>query len=158
MQADQQNNKGVNFTVVGSDCGLLMKPVPTDVLTMSIAERWEVVVDFAPYAGQNVTMHNQKGVGADADFDGTDRVMRFVVGKTVTSQQNNGAIPSTLREVPFPPNLSVANRQFEFASNGGEWHINGIGWHDVAERVLAPPKRGSIEIWELKNGGGGWTQ
>lgn len=157
LQADQQNNKGVNFTIIGSDAGLLAKPVPTDVLTMSIAERWEAIIDFTPFAGQNLTLRNQKGVGADSDFDATDRVLRFVVGKTVSDTSNNGAIPNPLRTVPFPPQTEVADRHFKF-HHDGEWLINGIGWNDgLAARLLARPQRGSIEIWELENGGGGWS-
>jgi bilirubin oxidase len=75
MNADQQNNASVPWTVIGSDCGLSLKPIVSDTLTISIAERWEVVVDFAAYAGQNVTVKNQRGVGVDDDFAGTDRLM-----------------------------------------------------------------------------------
>jgi bilirubin oxidase len=37
-----------NMKVVGSDAGLLLNPVDTTQLDTSIAERWEVVFDFAP--------------------------------------------------------------------------------------------------------------
>jgi bilirubin oxidase len=151
-----QKSKKVSMTVVGSDAGLLSKPVVTDSVTQSIAERWEVVIDFAAFKGQNMTLMNERGVGADSDFEATDRVMRFVVGNTVTSTANN-AIPATLRTVPFPPKDAVTTRQFQFERAHGEWQINGITWSDVSERVLANPQRGSIEIWELKNGGGGWS-
>lgn len=158
LQADQQNNKGVNMTIIGSDAGLLQKPFNTDVVTQSIAERWEVVIDFTNFAGQNLTLRNQKGVGADSDFTATDRVMRFVVGKNPpTSQAGNGDIPNPLRTVPFPPSTAVANRVFKF-THDNEWKINGITWgQGLATRLLARPQRGSIEIWEFQNGGGGWS-
>lgn len=157
LQADQQNNKGVNMTIIGSDAGLLQQPVNTDVVTQSIAERWEVIIDFTQYAGQNLTLRNQKGVGADADFAATDRTMRFVVGNTVSSQAGNGAIPNPLRQVPFPPQTAIADRVFKF-THDNEWKINGITWgQGLATRLLARPQRGSIEIWELVNGGGGWS-
>lgn len=81
----------------------------------------------------------------------------FVVGNTVTSTQNNGPIKNPLRNIPFPPNQAITDRHFKFERQGGEWKINGVGWHDIAQRILAQPKRGSIEIWEFENGGGGWT-
>lgn len=97
----------------------------------------------------------------------------FVVGNTVTSTANNGPIPSPLRNVPFPPQTEVADRHFKFERSNGRWEINGVGtpsvpviqllmlfqvvWSDISERVMAPPQRGSIEVWELQNGGGGWT-
>jgi bilirubin oxidase len=62
--------------VIGSDAGLLEKPVSTNELYISMAERWEVVVDFSNYAGKNITVRNTKGFAADEDFEGTDRVMR----------------------------------------------------------------------------------
>lgn len=152
-----QKNQRVPMTVIGSDSGLLAKPVPVQDVTMSIAERWEVIVDFTGLNNQNVTMMNTRGVGADSDFDATDKVMRFVVGNTVTSQAGNGPIPSTLRAVDFPTqNNAVANRNFVFQQSGGEWNINGITWSDAGERLLAGPKRGSIETWVLENKGGGW--
>ena len=125
---------------------------------MSIAERWEAIIDFAAFKGQNITLMNQKGVGADSDFDLTDRVLRFVVGNTVSDNTNNGAIPSTLRNIDFPPqDQSVAQRHFMF-HHSGEWLINNVGWNDgLPARLLANPQRGSIEIWELQNGGGGWS-
>jgi len=45
--------------VVGGDDGLATNPVTINNLTMSIGERWEVVIDFAGMAGQNVTMFNE---------------------------------------------------------------------------------------------------
>jgi bilirubin oxidase len=154
---NQATNKAVPFTIVGSDTGQTLSPVVTNNLTMSIAERWEAVIDFTGMNNQNVTIFNERQVGADVDFFGTDRILRFVVGNTVTSTQNNGAIRNPLRTVPFPPNKAITTRHFKFERQGGEWKINGIGWHDIGQRILAAPKRGSIEIWELENGGGGWT-
>jgi bilirubin oxidase len=154
---NQATGKAVPFTVVGADTGLNLNPVVTNNLTISIAERWEAVIDFTGMNNQNVTMFNERQVGADTDFFGTDRIVRFVVGNTVTSTQNNGPIRNPLRTVPFPPEDAVTTRHFKFERQGGEWKINGIGWHDIGQRILATPKRGSIEIWELENGGGGWT-
>lgn len=73
-----ENAPGVKlpFTVIGSDAGLLEKPIPSNDLYISMAERWEVVVDFTNYAGKKVTVRNTPGIAADTDFDGTDRVMR----------------------------------------------------------------------------------
>jgi bilirubin oxidase len=64
------------FTIIGSDAGLLEKPVPTTDLYISMAERWEVVFDFSAYAGKNITVRNTPQFAADIDYEGTDRVMR----------------------------------------------------------------------------------
>lgn len=95
----------------------------------------------------------------------TDIYVGFVVDK-----QTNGvaqpwdavSLPSTLRTVPYPPAAADPNqvdRRFVFGkSNGGDWTVNGHKWSDgPTERVLAKPQRGAVEVWELVNGGGGWS-
>ncbi|KAL1604037.1 hypothetical protein SLS60_005629 [Paraconiothyrium brasiliense] len=149
--------KKVPFNVIASDAGLLTKPVPSDNLEISMAERWEVIIDFSQYKGQNVTLKNARDVQADEDYNSTDKVMQFVVGDTVTSDQGNGNLPGSLRNVPFPPSKSGVDRKFKFERQGGEWKVNGVTFADVNNRILAKPPRGAIEIWELENGGGGWS-
>ncbi|KAF2094723.1 oxidase cueO precursor [Rhizodiscina lignyota] len=154
---DTKTSTKIPMTVIGSDTGLLLNSVQTTDLDISMAERWEVVIDFASYAGKNLTFKNVGDIGADTKYAGTDRVMRFVVGTVVTSTENNGPIPSKLRDVPFPPFKTTVDRHFRFESSGGQWKINGVTWADEANRVMAKPLRGAIEVWELENSSGGWT-
>ncbi|KAJ4345843.1 uncharacterized protein N0V89_011978 [Didymosphaeria variabile] len=149
--------KKLPFDVIASDAGLLTKPVQSDNLEISMAERWEVVIDFSQYKGQNVTLKNARDVQADEDYNSTDKVMQFVVGDTVTSDHGNGNLPGSLRNVPFPPSKTGVDRKFKFERQGGEWKVNGVTFADVNNRILAKPPRGAIEIWELENGGGGWS-
>ncbi|THX45558.1 oxidase cueO precursor [Aureobasidium pullulans] len=146
------------MTVVGSDAGLTAKPVQTTQLDISIAERWEVVFDFTSFSGQNVTLKNNRQVAADIDYNSTDKVMRFVVGTSTTGVVSKDELPAVLRTVPFPTPKTTVDRSFEFQHSNGRWQINGEVWSDGPEaRVLAKPERGAIEVWELKNGGGGWS-
>ncbi|KAG9528202.1 oxidase cueO precursor, partial [Aureobasidium melanogenum] len=156
-EADLNPGTQLPFYVVGSDAGLLGVPAQVTHLDISIAERYEIVFDFAGFEGQNITLKNMRGVAADEDYAATDKVMRFVVGKSVTTQDNNAPLPTKLRDVPFPPQKSGVDRTFEFMHNNGEWEVNGVTWADVNDRVLATPKRGDVEVWELHNGGGGWS-
>ncbi|CAI6280925.1 unnamed protein product [Periconia digitata] len=153
---ETDDNKKIPFHVVGSDAGLLTKPVQTDNLEISMAERWEVVVDFSAYAGKNITVKNARDVQADEDYNSTDKVMRFVVGKSVSSTENNGNLPSTLRTVPMPPNKSGVDRKFKFERSNGEWQINDVTFDNVNNRILAKPPRGAVEVWEFSTGGG-WS-
>ncbi|KAI4766046.1 oxidase cueO precursor [Aureobasidium sp. EXF-3400] len=159
LYAEADTNKGVRipFAVIGSDAGLLASPVDTTQLDISMAERWEVVFDFAKYAGQNVTLKNTGKVAADDDYIATDRVMRFVVGDSVSDTSNNDALPANLRNVPLPPAKSTVDRSYEFQRSNGEWQVNGVTWADVEDRVIAKPERGSVERWELINSAGGWS-
>lgn len=157
---EQQSKEGtrINFKVVGSDAGLLLNPVDTTQLDISMAERWEVVVDFSPYKNSNVTLRSNKNVADNTPYLNTDKVMRFVVGDSAPNQDNNGDLPAKLRDVPFPPAHATVEHQFEFQRTGGEWKVNGVSWADGPEkRILAKPQRGAVENWSLKNGAGGWT-
>ncbi|KAH7076428.1 Cupredoxin [Paraphoma chrysanthemicola] len=149
--------KTIPFQVIGADTGLLTKPVTSSDLEISMAERWEIIFDFSAYAGKNVTVKNGRDVQHDEDYNSTDLVMRFVVGKTVSDSSNNGNPPSSLRNVPFPPKKSGIDRRFKFHRSNGEWQVNGVTFADVKNRILAKPKRGAIEVWELGNGAGGWS-
>ena len=154
---EDSKGKKAPFNVIASDAGLLTKPVPSDNLEISMAERWEVAIDFSAYKGQNVTLKNARDVQADEDYNSTDKVMQFVVGTTISSDQGNGDLPTKLRDVPFPPSKSGVDRKFKFERTNGEWQVNGVTFSDVNNRILAKPPRGAIEIWELENGGGGWS-
>ncbi|KAI4715643.1 oxidase cueO precursor [Aureobasidium sp. EXF-10727] len=156
-EADKKVGTRIPFTVIGSDAGLLASPVSTTQLDISMAERWECVFDFSGYAGQNITLKNTGNVAADDDFDGTDRVMRFVVDNSVSDTKNNGPLPTTLRSVPLPPAKTGIDRSYEFMRSNGEWQVNGVTWADVEDRVIAKPERGSVERWELINSAGGWS-
>jgi bilirubin oxidase len=154
---EDPNGVPQKFKMIGSDAGLLLNPVEVTSFDMSIAERWEVMFDFSSFKGKNITMKNARQVAADIDFAATDRIMQFRVGKDVTDQAGNQAPPSPLRSVPFPPKKDGVDRHFLFEHKNGKWEVNGVTWSDVSQRVLAKPQRGAIEVWELQNGGGGWS-
>jgi bilirubin oxidase len=149
--------KKVNFQVIASDTGLISKPITTDNLYISMAERWEIIIDFSAFIGQSIDMLNMRDVGADEDYAATDKVMRFTVGSTVTDATNNAAVPSPLRTLPFPPSKTNVDRSFKFERQGGEWKINGVTFSDIKNRILAKPVRGALEVWELENSSGGWS-
>ncbi|KAK5673938.1 hypothetical protein LTS10_013292 [Elasticomyces elasticus] len=185
LVADKASSTRVPFTVVGSDAGLLDSPVSTTQLDISMAERWEVVVDFSKFAGQNMTLKNNRDVAADQDYTDTDKIMRFIVLAATTEPAQSWdtqALPAKLRNVPFPPpakSTTQVDRSFTFGRSGsGGWvssrcplhgagkllmflnfqTINGVTWASgPEERILAKPQRGNVEVWELKNGGGGWS-
>jgi bilirubin oxidase len=157
LTLEDPSAKKVPFHVIAADTGLMSKPVQTDNLEISMAERWEIVVDFSAYAGKNVTMKNARDVQADEDYNSTDKVMRFVVGKSVSSTAGNGALPGSLRTVPFPPKKSGIDRSFKFGRTNGQWTVNGVTFADVNNRILAKPQRGAVEVWELENSSGGWS-
>lgn len=82
--------------------------------------------------------------------------MRFVVSPTPVPDPS--VVPAKLRDISFAqPATNVINHHFRFHRTNGEWRINGVGFSDAANRVLANVPRGAVEIWELENSSGGWT-
>lgn len=118
-----------------------------------MGERYEIVVDFANHAGQWITVRNGRDQVCNySDYAASDRIMRFIVDDSVTDSSNNDAIPSSLRDIPPPPQTNLT-KNFTFARVGDKWNVNGVGFTDVAHRILTRPTLGSAEIWELHHGG-----
>ncbi|KZL87702.1 bilirubin oxidase [Colletotrichum incanum] len=134
-------NAKLPFQVMGSDGGLLKKPVQVSDLYVSPAERYEIVIDFARYAGQRLEIRNfpkAGGIGVEDDYLHTDKVMQFVSPK-------------------FFVLFHSQQRLETFYRTNGEWRINGVGFADAENRILAKVPRGSAEIWELENSSDGWS-
>jgi spore coat protein A, manganese oxidase len=154
---------GEPLTVIGTDGGLMPHPQPVGNFRIGMAERYEVVIDFAKYRpGQRVVLRNLQPPN-NIDFETTHEVMAFRVGSAVSSYANN-EVPQDLN-----PNMNVMglteadsmrSRYFRFERGGGRWTINGTTWEDVInsdyEFVVANPGYEDVEIWELENKSGGW--
>jgi spore coat protein A len=154
---------GGPMTVIGTDAGLMPAPQVVKDFRHGVAERYEVVIDFAQYkAGQRVVLKNTSPKN-NIDFVNVDKVMAFDVVADKFDKTNN-SVPSVLN--PNHPAMvakesdSVQNRQFDFVRVNGHWTINGKTWDDVIRSgftsVLASPKMGDVEVWELRNLSGGW--
>ena len=154
---EDENGGWIGFNVIASDSGLFGAPVPTSDLVISMGERYEVVIDFAAYKGQNITLKNGLLIEHINDFENTDLVMKFIVGDSVSDDSNNGDIATTLNpNIQWPTPKDTIDHSFDFQQGGGgaEWTINGIPFTDVNNRILAKPQQGSTELWELRHTGG----
>jgi spore coat protein A, manganese oxidase len=152
------------LTVVGTDAGLVGSTVATDVLRMSMGERYDVVIDFAPFRGRRVELRNL-GVENTVDYDNTGKVMAFDVLDQDPNPVGNGPVPATLRPdnpvLALRPGPTTRTRRLQFDRQGGEWTINnGETWADVERsgfrRVIADPALGAVEVWDFENKSGGW--
>ncbi|HXB71233.1 MAG TPA: multicopper oxidase domain-containing protein [Candidatus Acidoferrales bacterium] len=98
------------------------------------------------------------GVGSFLEF----RVIPMKSGTTDTSKPLTDA--DTLIPNPDLSKIKVAReRTFEFGRSGGTdaapWTIKTDGGQGLAadlRHVSAAPKEGTLEIWHMNNGGGGW--
>ncbi len=148
---------GLDFTVIGTDGGLLEEPITVSELTLGGAERADVLVDFSGLAaGTEVLLTNS----APAPFPGTEgvgvvpEVMQF---RVTADAGHDGAIPTTLRATEALDEAdAVIERDFELRRDGGDecgqraWLINGLGWDDITEY----PELGTTEIWRFINRSG----
>lgn len=132
---------GAAFVQIGSDQGLLPRPVRRTRLALAPGERADVVVDFASHAGQSLILKNQ-----------AIEVMRIRVaaGAAAPAWQP----PAQLREVPRTPRASAVRTrlltldELHDPIHGMRMLLGGKRWHDP---VSEKPVLDSVEIWELAN-------
>ncbi len=137
------------FTQIATDGGLLDAPVTLRTLPLAMAERAEVIIDFAAcQEGQSIVLRNLRGNGPLSE------VMRFdVFGGPV---RDRSEIPRTLSRIErLRPEDAVRTREFVFGAKPYlalrfppiYWTVNGKRFD--AERVDAAPRHGDIEIWKF---------
>jgi FtsP/CotA-like multicopper oxidase with cupredoxin domain len=126
----------------------------TDVMKMPNGRMWSSSSRFSPDPNYKVP------------------VLRFVIGDTAP---DNSVIPTKMRDLPpLPANWSTLldNRlifEVERGSAGGEieWLINGKPFdpatvatslkNKAGKTPPAQQKKNSFNLWEIRNGGGGWV-
>ncbi|KAJ3543417.1 hypothetical protein NM208_g3587 [Fusarium decemcellulare] len=133
---DDNASNQVPFIVVASDSGFMSSSVTTSKLAVAMAERWEIIVDFSDFAGQNLTMKNDREVFTDDDFAGTDRVMQFNVGSKVSSNANNGPVPLSLVSLDMPKAGTKIDRTFKFEKDDDTYLINGREMESPSQSTL----------------------
>jgi len=138
------------FTQIGSDGGLLERPVTQSRLDISSGERFDVVVDFGALpVGTTVTLANQLG-----ESPSTSRVMRFVVARKAGSDPSR--VPARLSGIErLDPARAVRTRDWffqrgELVQHSGDhngWTINGVTYDP--SRIDAESRLGEVEIWRF---------
>jgi FtsP/CotA-like multicopper oxidase with cupredoxin domain len=138
------------FSVVGSDGGLLPAPVDLHRLALSPGERAEIVVRMCP--GENVVLRSyQPDLGVNwftNAFDGGKDLLDLLELRAGDNLAPSGSLPQTLGQ---PPDLIDASdvvpprRRFELQGNA----INGLTM-DMG-RIDEVVHVDSTEIWEVAN-------
>ncbi|HEY0168612.1 MAG TPA: multicopper oxidase domain-containing protein [Jatrophihabitans sp.] len=124
---------------IGSDAGLLAKPVSHEDLVIAPGQRFEIVLDFSAFhPGDEITLLNKAGAGS------TGVVMRFRVAGKVA---DTSSIPDKLADVePIPASKVQRHRTLDFhrAEERG-WWINNKFF--TPTESIADVPRGAIEKW-----------
>ena len=160
----------VPMTVIGTDAGFMPKPQVVTSLRHGMAERYEVVIDFAKYPDNALLVLQNLLPKNNIDYDGVKQGMRFRVRGDASSTANN-SVPTYWEDLVRPAECmtwtesgltaqQVPDRTFEFIRTNGHWTINGETWENVVDsgytHCMAEPAQDAIEIWELTNTSGGW--
>ncbi|NIK56647.1 multicopper oxidase domain-containing protein [Kribbella shirazensis] len=130
------------FVQIGSDGGLLDKPIEHKTLVIAPAERFDVIVDFSQYQpGDEVTVVNK--------LDQNGGVLRFKVARKAA---DDTSVPATLSSYAVTPRPSgVVRREWRFrrGNAGGHhgWTINGKGFDPAV--MQAQVKLDQYEIWSF---------
>ncbi len=156
-------SNGQSFQVIATDGGLMTAPQTVSELRVGMAERYEIVVDFARLrVGAKVQLLNA-GVRNAPSFDNTGKVMQFEVRGPATSLQGN-AVPAVLNPaapaMDLTPAMATTTRKLVLERDHGEWKVGGTTWAEIEAsgftKVFANPQVGDVEIWEVQNLSGGW--
>jgi spore coat protein A, manganese oxidase len=167
-QSCEGQTVGDVMTVIACDESFLWQPAelksPYKTLKMGVAERYEVIIDFAQYEPHAAVYLRNAGFTGSIDTDTrTYTVMKFKVGP---ADHDASEIPLTFKQevepLPIPRN-QTPQRTFRFGQSGkacaqepnpGSWTINGQVWN--ADRFAAQVEYNAVEIWEFINTGSGW--
>lgn len=148
-------SNGAPLVQIATESGLMPQPVRRKEVTIGPAERVELLVDFAPAAGQRVELRSGPRHGARHPLGARPYVgalMQFRVDPRRSPDRTRA--PRRLRPLPgWTKRLSpTPKRTFEISIGGAfetAWLINGRTFNPA--RADAHPKLGSVETWEFVN-------
>ncbi|WHY59475.1 multicopper oxidase family protein [Peribacillus simplex] len=143
-----QLSNSQSFFLIGTDGGLLERPIEVQSLLVGSAERIDIVVDFSKLQGETIILQNQFELG-----NPTGDVMAFKVTKPLKGKDNSQvpAILSNIDHIPLTEvkkvrHLTLVETQDEFGRP--MLLLDGKEWDDP---VTETPLLDSVEIWELEN-------
>jgi spore coat protein A len=144
LALDPPPTGGNGLVQIGSDGGLLARPIRHDAIEIAPAQRFDVVVDFGRYrVGQEVTLVNEFGDGPTA------QIMRFQVAR---GGSDDTSVPDRLSEiVPLGRASAVVTRTMRFRHGV----VNGMSCWTINDQPFSPdlinarPRLGTTEIWRL---------
>lgn len=152
------------FTRISSDGNLFEYPMMNQTaVNLSVAERADIIVDFSAFplnaevylVNRLIQTTTRKPDGLSTIAAG-NQVIKFKVNRNPTTPDNSRVLTAGtfMRELPPLPTQIAARRTFVFGRNNGVWTVNGKIFN--VNTVIAAPKKGTAEIWTLRNDGGGW--
>lgn len=150
-------SNGKTFTQIGTDGGLLPRPVVIDTLLIAPGERADILVDFSDVTpGTSITLLNSAGApfpdGPEPDPETIGKIMQFTVPANTTAPVKPSKLPNKLNDIPFlvpdaPQRILTLNEVLE-QDVPVEILLNGQKW---AAPISELPRVGSTEEWFIAN-------
>jgi spore coat protein A len=150
-------SSGQNFIQIGTDGGLLDKPIIVSQIILAPAERVDVLIDFANHKGQTIILTNDASTpfpnGKDPSGD-LRQIMQFRVKQNL-SKPDKSEIPVKLSCLEkLDPKDAVIVRKNTLVEATDEFGrpkmlLNNMMWSEP--HLTETPLNGTIEIWELYN-------
>jgi len=144
---------------IGTDQGLLTKPVRLKGIVIAPGERADVVVDFTRLRGKNIELRNAAlPAGIVSPAPPLSTVMQFRVGRHVTDQ-GPSHLPSSLpgKPVNLPTTGFAATRNvtleevLDADGNPVRLELNGKRFEDPVGPNDERPQAGTVEEWRFVN-------
>ncbi|WP_338050371.1 multicopper oxidase family protein [Pseudomonas lalucatii] len=157
------NGRAQPYTYIANDGNLLPAPLFNQYrVRLSVAERADIVVDFARYPiGTELYLVNRLEQDDSRRPDEAEapgmRVLKVIVDR-FPPEQDLSRVPPLLRELrPLDPvEIAAARvRRFEFERTNGMWAINDKFFNPLRSAVEIG--QDAVEVWDLVNDSGGWA-
>jgi FtsP/CotA-like multicopper oxidase with cupredoxin domain len=173
-------SQSIPFLVISEDGNLLGRPIKTTSIRMAVAERNDIIVDFARIAREfgnpsrlilenRLEQNDGRGpTGKILPAGRGDQLLEFRIGAVVADgsfdydPQSSPGIPAKADDSAFGPialpDISKAvpriTRTFRFERGNGGWQVNGKFMDCTRFRFTAQVNQ--FERWIIQNNSGGW--
>jgi len=154
-------NQQIPFWVISNDGNLLPTPLQVTSVLISVAERFDIIVDFKKIAqdfgatrlrleNRLVQVNGRGPTGQLFSAGQGNQLVEFRLGAIVTDNSVDPATGPQFFTLPTKPRSEArVTREFQFERRNGQWAINGqfVDCNNPRFRV----KRNTAEIWVLEN-------
>lgn len=140
----------VPFAQIGTDGGLLQRPIMKESLIIAPGDRVDLLVDFSGVpVGSKVVMLNQYGL--DINVERVSSIMRFhVVKKGPKKDMPEELLPWEELPQPDPSEEKVFNLARQTVDGELKWTVNGQQYR-TDNAAMAAGEAGSVQRWRFVN-------
>lgn len=162
-------NTAIPFWHISNDGNLLPRPIKVNNVVISVAERMDIVIDFAKWAGKTLYLENRweqdDGRGPKENIEESDPLPAGQGNFLLQFRVEAGTFPDNsvnfeTTQVQFyalpPREAPRVTRNFKFERGNGQWQINGKLFPADCGVVRLRVKQNTAEQWNLENSSGGW--